>query len=293
MIQLFKKIGIFLTVFLIVACDQSSDYSNQQNNNTNQLSYDDLSKQSAETYLKLLDCQTNLKAETAKNKNIKKMKAEAEKQITTAQAVNTENQDLKQKNQDLIAENKELKEQNKKIEEFANGSLLYKLKNLDFNSKLILGVLSAAIVFFAVFTSFERIQRNRERLLDKGIKEYDTLQARCAEKQELLDSLNTNIVEAKIEFDNIRETLSEAKELINSDVVARNKNILDQGIAKADEYYESKVKEIKVIVAEENAKLKNQWQQVAEVKAAQKEKEEQLTAKEIEVEEARKAVEEL
>jgi predicted glycoside hydrolase/deacetylase ChbG (UPF0249 family) len=142
-------------------------------------------------------------------------------------------------------------------------------------------------------TTPERIQRNRERLLDKGIKEYNTLQARCAEKQELLDSLNTNIVEAKIEFDNIRETLSEAKELINSDVVARNKNILDQGIAKADEYYESKVKEIKVIVAEENAKLKNQWQQVAEVKAAQKEKEEQLTAKEIEVEAARKAVEEL
>ena len=193
----------------------------------------------------------------------------------------------------VLGKNTQLKEQNKKIEDFANGSLLYKIKNLDYNTKLILGFLSVCLVLYATFTSFERIQRNRERLLDKGIKEYDTLQARCAEKQELLDSLNTNIVEAKIEFDNIRETLSEAKELINSDVVARNKNILDQGIAKADEYYESKVKEIKVIVAEENAKLKNQWQQVAEVKAAQKEKEEQLTAKEIEVEAARKAVEEL
>ena len=100
MIQLFKKISILLTVFLLVACNQSSDYSSQQNNNSNQLSYDELSKQSADNYWKLQDCQTNLKDETAKNKNIKKMKAEAEKQITTAQAVNTENQDLKQKNQD-------------------------------------------------------------------------------------------------------------------------------------------------------------------------------------------------
>lgn len=300
MTALSKKLILIALAILTISCDQAStiDYSNQP---VERSLYNDLSNKYTDVAANLQSCETTLKAEIGKNKNIKKMKAEAESKIQLANNIADENLALAQKNQDLTTENTQLNAENQKINDFANGDLLYRLKNLDFNSKLILGVLVIILGLIAIFGLLGWIQRNRERLNAQEIENFNDLKTKFKQTQDELINYENRISTSKIELLELNATIEKHQKLIDMDVLAEKQTILDDAKAEADHYHSQKIAEINKKVAQENAKLKNQRQQLkqyqeeqqqhlADTRAELEAKRQRLTKLAEEIEEARKTL---
>lgn len=299
--QLFKKLILIALAILIIGCDDTSTSNNYADRPVERSLYNDLSNKYTDVAANLQSCETTLKAEIGKNKNIKQMKADAESKIQLANDIANENLALVQKNQDLNSENKQIKAENQNINDFAKGDLLYRLKNLDFNSKIILGVLVIILGLIAIFGLLGWIQRNRERLNAQEIENFNDLKTKFKQTQDELINYENRISTSKIELLELNATIEKHQKLIDMDVLAEKQTILDDAKAEADHYHSQKIAEINKKVAEENAKLKNQRQQLkqyqeeqqqhlADTRAELEAERQRLTKLAEEIEEARKTL---
>lgn len=281
MTALSKKLILIALAILIIGCDDTSTSNNYADRPVERSLYNDLSNKYTDVAANLQSCETTLKAEIGKNKNIKQMKADAESKIQLANDIANENLALVQKNKDLTTENTQIKAENQKINDYANGDLLYRLKNLDFNSKLILGVLIAFLGLVGIFALLGWINRSKERLKAQQIENFNDLKTKFNQTQDELINLENRVSNSKIELLELNATIEKHQNLINMDVVAEKQTILDEAKAEADHYYNQKIAEIEKKVADENAKLKNQRQQL---KQYQEEQQQHLADTRVELE---------